>query len=169
MAWHRPGNKPLSQPLVVSLLMHICIPQPQWVSTHLTSNVFIIFFYWMHFLEMFTSIWALNSTVRDHSVWCPLPTLLSYLAVHTHTDMARLHDFNSVRPGDCDSHSAFNSLRPRESGSLCIWFKVYWGINSDMSSLVQVMAWHLLGAKPLPEPLLTKMPYTLWDHWATMS
>ena len=32
MAWRRPGNKPLSEPMMVSLLTHICITQPQWSS-----------------------------------------------------------------------------------------------------------------------------------------
>ena len=31
MAWHQPGDKPLSEPMMVSLLMHICVTQPQWV------------------------------------------------------------------------------------------------------------------------------------------
>ena len=31
MAWRRPGNKPLSEPMLVSLLMHICVTRPQWV------------------------------------------------------------------------------------------------------------------------------------------
>ena len=30
MAWRRPGNKPLSEPMMVSLLTHICVIQPQW-------------------------------------------------------------------------------------------------------------------------------------------
>ena len=29
MAWHRPGDKPLSEPMVVGLLTHICVAQPQ--------------------------------------------------------------------------------------------------------------------------------------------
>ena len=32
MARRRPGNKPLSEPMMVSLLMHICITRPQWYS-----------------------------------------------------------------------------------------------------------------------------------------
>ena len=32
MAWRRPGNKQLSETMLVSLLMHICITQPQWVN-----------------------------------------------------------------------------------------------------------------------------------------
>ena len=31
MARHRPGNKPLSGPMMFNLLMHICVIQPQWV------------------------------------------------------------------------------------------------------------------------------------------
>ena len=31
MAWHRPGDKPLSEPMIVSLLTHICVTRPQWV------------------------------------------------------------------------------------------------------------------------------------------
>ena len=30
-AWRRRGDKPLSEPMMVSLLTHICVTQPQWV------------------------------------------------------------------------------------------------------------------------------------------
>ena len=33
MAWHRLGDKPLSEPMMVSLLTHICVTWPQWVKT----------------------------------------------------------------------------------------------------------------------------------------
>ena len=33
MAWRRPGDKPLSEPMVVSWLMHICVTWPQWVKS----------------------------------------------------------------------------------------------------------------------------------------
>ena len=32
MAWRRPGDKPLSKPMMVSLLTHIFVTRPQWVS-----------------------------------------------------------------------------------------------------------------------------------------
>ena len=32
MAWRRPGDKPLSEPMVVRLPMHICVTRPQWVN-----------------------------------------------------------------------------------------------------------------------------------------
>ena len=31
MAWRRPGDKPLSEPMVVSLLTHKCVTRPQWL------------------------------------------------------------------------------------------------------------------------------------------
>ena len=33
MAWRRPGDKPLSQPMMVSLPTHICVTRPQWVNS----------------------------------------------------------------------------------------------------------------------------------------
>ena len=48
MAWSRPGNKSLSEAMVVSLLTHICVARPQWVNTlrlrqngqHFTDGIF---------------------------------------------------------------------------------------------------------------------------------
>ena len=31
MAWRRPGNKPLAEPMMVSLVTHIYVTRPQWV------------------------------------------------------------------------------------------------------------------------------------------
>ena len=48
MAWHRPGDKPLSEPMIVSLPTHICVTRPQGVnilrlrqnSRHFSDNIF---------------------------------------------------------------------------------------------------------------------------------
>ena len=32
MAWRRPGDKPLSEAIMVSLLTHVCVTRPQWVN-----------------------------------------------------------------------------------------------------------------------------------------
>ena len=38
MAWRRSSDKPLSEPMMVSLLTHMCITRPQWVEErHLSS------------------------------------------------------------------------------------------------------------------------------------
>ena len=33
MAWRRPGDEPLSEPMMVSLLRHICVTRPQWINS----------------------------------------------------------------------------------------------------------------------------------------
>ena len=38
MAWRRPGDKPLSEPMMVSLLTHICVTRPQWVNGAWCAN-----------------------------------------------------------------------------------------------------------------------------------
>ena len=37
MTWRRPGDKPLSEPMMVRLPTHICITRPKWVKTNLTK------------------------------------------------------------------------------------------------------------------------------------
>ena len=39
MAWRRPGDKSLSEPIVVILLTHICVTRPQWVLKHLPLSI----------------------------------------------------------------------------------------------------------------------------------
>ena len=37
MAWRRSGDKPLSEPMLVSLPTHICVTWPQWVNCRLQN------------------------------------------------------------------------------------------------------------------------------------
>ena len=37
MAWRRPGDKPLSEPVMISLLKHICVTRPKWTNIDLSS------------------------------------------------------------------------------------------------------------------------------------
>ena len=54
MAWRRPGAKPLSGPMMVSLLTHICVTRPQWVNNSLQ----IVLYY--HSETCFTKCWLLR-------------------------------------------------------------------------------------------------------------
>ena len=38
MAWRRPGDKPLSEPMMVCLLTHIWLTRPQWVKHQVVSH-----------------------------------------------------------------------------------------------------------------------------------
>ena len=44
MAWRRSGDKPLSEPMVVNLLTHLCVTQPQWVNKDpMMLSIFVSF------------------------------------------------------------------------------------------------------------------------------
>ena len=43
MAWRRPGDKPLSEPMVVNLPTHICVTRPQWVNIIISLNKIWLF------------------------------------------------------------------------------------------------------------------------------
>ena len=49
MAWRRSGDKPLSEPMVVSLLMHICFTRPQWVNSNTLSKAWTTWTKWSAF------------------------------------------------------------------------------------------------------------------------
>ena len=39
MGWHRPGDKSLSEPMVVRLPTHACVARPQWVQMKITCYI----------------------------------------------------------------------------------------------------------------------------------
>ena len=76
MAWRRPGDKPLSEAMMASLLKHICVTRPQWVNP-LTTRSFSLkrnFIFWscsnvMFFYEsgpvQFCEYWNSNVDADD--------------------------------------------------------------------------------------------------------
>ena len=66
MAWHRPGDKPLSEPTMVRLTIHICITQPQWVEVA---------------VELFKWNFRNSSSLMEFCVgcfWCTQPVSISW-------------------------------------------------------------------------------------------
>ena len=39
MAWRRPGDKPLSDPMMVRLLRHVCVTRPEWVKHRRSTSL----------------------------------------------------------------------------------------------------------------------------------
>ena len=61
MAWRRSGDKPLSEPMMVNLLTHICVTRPQWVKTHIylyhllfLNSELVVADAWNHSLKSFS-------------------------------------------------------------------------------------------------------------------
>ena len=55
MAWHRTGDKPLSEPMMVRLLTHICITRRLWVKRVLTPMNWWVSFNW--YIPLFLSLY----------------------------------------------------------------------------------------------------------------
>ena len=47
MAWRRPGDKPLSEPMMVRSTTHICVTRPQWLNMCINHNVTVAVS-WLH-------------------------------------------------------------------------------------------------------------------------
>ena len=76
MAWRRPGDKPISEPMMVNLPTHICVSRSQWVKLHhdnratksdrveqyssfrLSHLLFSKDSWWRHQMETFTTLLA---------------------------------------------------------------------------------------------------------------
>ena len=67
MTWRRSGDKPLSEPMMVSLPTHICVTRPQWVKWNLfaQSSGFLIIITWV------LSICGSYSETFIEKVTCP--------------------------------------------------------------------------------------------------
>ena len=79
MAWRRPGDKPLSEPMLVSLLTHICVTRPQWVKSPIHSEK-------VYFMVMIASCsWCDHPILPGHNASAGynlamyLPVIANYL------------------------------------------------------------------------------------------
>ena len=66
MAWHRTGNKLLSEPMMIILLTHICITHPQWAKWLSWMREYYKFLPWQHVnhilvIDSLTVVGGLNS------------------------------------------------------------------------------------------------------------
>ena len=118
----------------------------------------------------------------DYTLQSPphLPRFNEIFSTSTTVHLIRTHimKFMSVYsspPGQNDRHFAddiyqriFLNENVRLSIQLSLKFLPKGPINNK-SALVQVMACHLFGAKPLPEPMLSQFTDAYMRHWGEMS
>ena len=74
MVWRRPGAKPLSEPMMVSLLAHICVTWPQWVKRRLPPKFQERFSAWPKFIthQHFTPRRKPQMTIHYWKSYTPL-------------------------------------------------------------------------------------------------
>ena len=62
MAWRRPGDKPLSEPMLVISLTHICVTRPQWVNHTALNDI--------HFQGCACSIYEMHMLTNWSQQYC---------------------------------------------------------------------------------------------------
>ena len=75
MAWRQSGDKPLSEPMLVSLLTHICVTRPQWVKCEVQKRCITLIYHNMRLLKRFRChYWNLNA--QSANMWVTLDQCL---------------------------------------------------------------------------------------------
>ena len=74
MAWRRPGDKPLFEPMMVSLPTHICVTLPQWVNNWFPQKGPVMQSFGVALLLVWISCWTFYLLVISLS-WCIVNTL----------------------------------------------------------------------------------------------
>ena len=154
MAWRRPGDKPLSETMMVSLLTHICVTRPQWVKLVILSwidNTLVIDCLLVNFKKSLIVISLLDimfqTTGTSLHIWISLPAIV-----------------NTLRPRQNGSHFAddfFPCIFFSENCCIVIKLSLKYArkgpIDND-PALVQIMAWRRSGDKPLYEAMMINLP-----------
>ena len=76
MAWRRPGDKPLSETMVVCLPTHICVTRPQWVRSgqnHRSSKEVTLYRWWHGNTRSHTNNLSSYSYVLWSVSWVHIP------------------------------------------------------------------------------------------------
>ena len=76
MAWHRPGDKPLFEPMMVKLPTYICVTRPQWVKNiHKSTACQVIFVNSRIYYSQQWLVWIFSSGTSSWSntnMQCPV-------------------------------------------------------------------------------------------------
>ena len=157
MHLRRPGDKPLSQPVMVTLLTRICITRPQWVNNRYESKLIHVLPRGIfHNQKSVAKHICCNKCLNIANKTCKdqLKISLSYHELklphwksYVGGESFLLHKFHIGRDSlSFRNQDMFvNSFRPSEA----IWQQRFG------STLAQVMACCLTGTNSLPVPMLT--------------
>ena len=178
MAWRLIGDKPLSEPMPIDLLMHICGAMGRWVnilSLYKMADILQTTFQ-MHFLqwnllylgknfnevcfngsncELFVSSEMASPNMREAITWTNV--------YHAPYGAARQQWFNTLRPrqnGRRFADDTFKRIFLNENVRISIKISLKFvpkGPINNIPALVQIMAWRRSGDKPLSEPMMVSL------------
>ena len=93
MAWHRPSDKPLSEPMMVKLITHICGNRPQWVNASVAKSWWVANFRWQvpwlgrglqRWMVLYDRLWDIDALARlSQNPFCLMPSRAVRLPIKT--------------------------------------------------------------------------------------
>ena len=142
MAWRRSGDKPLSEPLMVRLLTHICVTRSQWVKDILD--------------------WA-SSVIKGESVslmgteeWLVNSRIISSIGINPAFNMQCRFNIRWLEQhGYYSADDISNAFHLNVTSGV----KFHWRADRTVRVechhwLVRLMAWYCKGTKPSHEPMV---------------
>ena len=97
MAWPRTGDKPLSEPMMVSLPTHICVTQPQWVKQSTRDYRKHIFDY-LHIKSLCSNSYGPSCINRNRWLMC---TSLDVIKMNTDKTSLFWAQMMFLAPNEC--------------------------------------------------------------------
>ena len=104
MAWRRPGDKPLSEPMMVSLLTHICVTRPQWVN--FISLLYLHLWMFKHMQCIYASLvkldifsWPIYATLGQDQVKSMYNAIFHF--AHSKTVLVHSKLFHTANTVEC--------------------------------------------------------------------
>ena len=99
MAWRRPGDKPLSEPMMVSLTTHICVTRPQWVNIMMRKGGFINIYCLCHFLILLRYINKMKGKTQPFFIILKFDSIyLTFIIMHLLTQESMHWKLSGVNP-----------------------------------------------------------------------
>ena len=142
MAWRRLGDKPLSEPMMVSSLTHICATRPQWVNT---QRAFEQYQHDKRVSEI-DIISELKKKKKKKSYW-PIPAQTNF---HCATTLSCHYiQYSALEPCSCPGRCIYTYMAPNTPTILpySIFFK-------------PTFMWFMVGAGVIGQPFLSLLDGT---------
>ena len=175
MAWHQTGDKPLPE-AIMTRFTDAYIQHSGVMSQTIFSSLFSMYF---RSIETHSNITFLSDRYKCN--W--MVTYITNKCDPQEVSMVRYLKISNVLNGK------INTLKPKQNvwhfaddifkcvfmnEIFVLWFEFHWswflqGQIYNKSALVQVMARHRKGDKPLPEAILTQFTDTYMWHYGVMS
>ena len=155
MAWRRPGDKPLSEPVMVSLLTHMNawhgLNELIWITKH--ENVFAFSFI-IHHWDCVNSWYPTTWTIG------PIYPVKANIPQSIQTSVPQGFDTLDKIPEILHTFLR-HFFHIFHFESIFTWFYFHVGLINNNLSVVGEMTWHWTGDKPSLKPLMTQFTVSL--------